>query len=88
MRTLDCRDVPRRVSTADGFKNNAHNAGAKVNALMNDMPTATAIVRPNCLKKMPVVPPMNDTGMKITINTRVVVNSVTANPFMASTEAL
>ena len=63
-------------------------AGANVNAFRNEMPTATVIVKPNCLKKMPVVPPMNDTGMKITINTRVVVNSVTANPFMASTEAL
>ena len=52
------------------------------------MPTATAIVKPNCLKKMPVVPPMNDTGINMTINTNVVVNSVTANPFIASTEAL
>ena len=63
-------------------------AGARVKALMNEMPTATAIVKPNCLKKMPVVPPMNDTGIKMTMNTNVVVNRVTDSPFMASTAAL
>ena len=84
----DCRDARPCVSTGAGFKTNVHNAGANVKAFKNEIPTATAIVRPNCLKKMPVVPPINDTGMKMTINTKVVVNSVTANPFIASTEAL
>ena len=32
-----------------GFSISAHNAGLRVNALIAEIPTATAIVRPNCV---------------------------------------
>ncbi|MBQ4474559.1 MAG: hypothetical protein II935_00040, partial [Bacteroidales bacterium] len=70
-----------------GFRISAHNAGDSVSAFTNEIPTATAIVKPNCQKNMPVVPPINETGMKITINTSEVVNNVTDKPFIAPTEA-
>ncbi|MET3783150.1 hypothetical protein ABIC24_000777 [Methylobacterium radiotolerans] len=46
------------------------------------MNTAAAIVRPNCLKYWPAMPPMNDTGEKIAMI--VAVMAMTARPISSA----
>ncbi len=51
-------------------------------ATKSDMNTAAAMVRPNCLKYCPAMPPMNETGAKIA--TSVAVMAMTASPISSA----
>src|SRR5580698_714556 len=69
-------------------RNKAASAGESVNALNAEMAMANAIVKANCLYRMPVVPGKNDTGTNTEIKTRdVAITALVTSP-MASDVAL
>src|ERR1035438_5358258 len=66
----------------------AASAGESVSALNSEIAIENAIVRENCLYRMPVVPGKNDTGKKTEINTSDVATTALATSFMAAEVAV
>ena len=70
-----------------GFIRSTQSAGQSVKARTVDSPTEEAIVMPNCLKNVPVVPDMNVTGMNTAMKTSVVDMQATVTSLSASLTA-
>ena len=58
-----------------------------VRAERQDIPTEPAMMKPNCLKKVPEVPDMKVTGMNTAINTNVVEITAAVTSFSAAVVA-
>src|SRR5579862_6372258 len=69
-------------------RNSAASAGESVNALKAEMAIAKAMVRANCLYRMPVVPGKNETGTKTEIRTSEVAMTALVTSPIASDVAL